>query len=87
MPSEPLSIDWNQMSKLGLIERINKEILHPLGLSMSRDVETGHSTKVYIADDGFWEYDPTLPSTVLSDEDVRVVLAGMVFTLLNNQQP
>ncbi|HGK7310691.1 TPA: hypothetical protein ACJ51G_000661 [Aeromonas hydrophila subsp. hydrophila] len=30
-------INWNQASELGLIVRINREILHPLGLSMSRD--------------------------------------------------
>lgn len=30
-------INWNQASELGLVVRINREILHPLGLSMSRD--------------------------------------------------
>lgn len=52
------TIDWNQMSQLGLIERINREILHPLGLAMSRIVETGHSAKILISDDGEWEYHP-----------------------------
>ncbi|WP_436718977.1 DUF7415 domain-containing protein, partial [Vibrio cholerae] len=34
-------IDWNKMSELGLIEKINREILHPLGLAITRNVETG----------------------------------------------
>lgn len=49
-------IDWNQASELGLIVRINKEILHPLGLAMSRDIDTGVSEAIYIAEDGIWEY-------------------------------
>lgn len=31
------TINWSQASELGLIVRINREILHTLGLSMSRD--------------------------------------------------
>lgn len=62
------SIDWNDMSELGLIERINKEILHPLGLSMSREVESGHSKKIFIADDGYWEYPTDRASTIIPDE-------------------
>jgi len=50
------TIDWNQMSELGLIVRINKEILHPLGLALSRNTETGSSDAVLVADDGAWEY-------------------------------
>lgn len=51
-------INWNIASKLGLIERINTEILHPMGLAMSRNPETGASENLLIAEDGFWEYDP-----------------------------
>ena len=72
-----LHIDWNQMSELGLIERINREILHPLGLAVSRDVETGHSTKILIADDGCWEYDPHMETTIISDNEVRLKLTAM----------
>lgn len=28
-------INWNQASEMGLIERINTEILHPLGLAIN----------------------------------------------------
>lgn len=71
------SINWNQMSELGLIERINREILHPLGLAVSRDVETGTSTKVLVADDGVWEYPSDMQTTIISDEDVQSKLAEM----------
>ena len=54
------TIDWNMMSKLGLIERINREILHPLGLAVSRTVETGVSEQILIADDKKWEYSPDM---------------------------
>lgn len=74
------SIDWNQMSELGLIERINREILHPLGLAVSRELETGHSVAIFVADDGIWEYHEDLPSTILTDEDVKSRLATMVET-------
>lgn len=65
------TIDWNEMSKLGLIERINREICHPLGLAISRDVETGISRNILISDDGAWEYDPEMETTILSDDEVR----------------
>lgn len=49
-------LDWNDMSELGLIVRINTEILHPLGLALSRNPATGASEAVLIAPDGKWEY-------------------------------
>jgi len=64
-------IDWNKASELGLIERINREILHPLGLAMSRNPETGVSESLMIADDGVWEYDPEMKSSIKTDKEVR----------------
>lgn len=49
-------IDWNEASKRGLIERINTEVLHPIGLAMFRVPDTGVSPGLLIADDGVWEY-------------------------------
>lgn len=49
-------IDWNEASKRGLIERINTEVLHPIGLAMFREVETGLSPGLLISEDGAWEY-------------------------------
>lgn len=55
------------MSDLGLVERINREVLHPLGLAMTRNPETGFSESVLVADDGFFEYSEDLETTVISD--------------------
>ncbi len=71
------SINWNQMSQLGLIERINREVLHPLGLAVSRDIKTGTSEKVLVADDGIWEYSSDMQTTVISDDEVKAKLVNM----------
>lgn len=65
---KPLELlDWNELSKRGLIRRINTEILHPLGLAMNRVPETGVSTGAYVSPDGVWEYPkpPERPSVLL----------------------
>jgi len=56
MSKELELLDWNELSKRGLIRRINTEILHPLGLAMNRVPETGISTGAYVSPDGLWEY-------------------------------
>ncbi len=60
------------MSELGLIERVNKEILHPLGLGMSRNPETGFSEAVLIADDGIFEYGKSVVlKPILTKEEIQ----------------
>ena len=49
-------IDWNQASELGLVERINTEVLHPLGLAMARNPDDGTSPCVLVADDRVFKY-------------------------------
>jgi hypothetical protein len=49
-------IDWNVASELGLIRKINRYILHPLGLAMSRNPDNGHSECILVADDGIFNY-------------------------------
>lgn len=49
-------IDWNELSRRGLLVRINREILHPLGLSVCRDPATGLSPGAVVSDDGVWVY-------------------------------
>lgn len=71
------AINWNQMSELGLIEKINTEILHPLGLAISRNTKTGCSENVLISDDGAWEYDPKMKTTIISDVQVKAKLSEM----------
>lgn len=53
-------ISWNELSERGLIIRINKEILHPIGLAVFRDPNTGISQGALIAPDGLWEYDQSI---------------------------
>lgn len=50
-------IDWNEISRLGLLERINREIMHPLGFAIYRNPEDGTSGGALIAPDGIWEYE------------------------------
>ena len=72
--SENKTIDWNQASEMGLIERINREVLHPLGLAMTRNPENGKSESLLVADDGFWEYDPEMESGIISNEEIKAIL-------------
>jgi hypothetical protein len=71
------TIDWNQLSELGLQERINREILHPLGLAVMRNPEDGTSSGALIADDGVWEYSPELDTKIISDGEVKDKLNSM----------
>ena len=49
-------IDWNEISRLGLLERINREIMHPLGYAVCREVESGRSPGALVSEDGPWVY-------------------------------
>jgi hypothetical protein len=49
-------VDFNYLSDAGLIYKINKEILHPVGLALGFDPSTGKSSGAYVAPDGEWEY-------------------------------
>lgn len=48
-------VDFNQLSDWGLIHKINKEVLHPLGLALSRDID-GTSPGALVAPDLVFEY-------------------------------
>lgn len=48
-------IDWTEISKRGLLMRINREIMHPLGLAVFRD-DTGISEGAFVSPDGKWVY-------------------------------
>lgn len=54
--SKPEIIDWNEISRRGLLVRINQEIMHPLGLAICRDPSTGMSSGALVSDDGPWVY-------------------------------
>jgi len=54
--NKPKVIDWNEISRLGLLERINREIMHPLGYAVCRDVDSGRSPGALVSEDGPWVY-------------------------------
>jgi hypothetical protein len=54
--NKPKVIDWNEISRLGLLERINREIMHPLGYAVCREVESGRSPGALVSEDGPWVY-------------------------------
>lgn len=69
-------IDWNKASELNLIERINREVLHPLGLAMCRNPETGISEGLLISNDGLWCYEePEMdPDKIFTNADIQKAL-------------
>lgn len=72
------NINWNQASELGLIVRINREVLHPLGLAMTRNPENGVSEMLLVSPDGIWEYDQQLMTNapIVSEEEARAKIAA-----------
>lgn len=54
--NKPEVIDWNEISRRGLLVRINREIMHPLGLAVCRDPTTGTSPGAVVSNDGPWVY-------------------------------
>lgn len=54
--NKPKVIDWNEISRLGLLERINREIMHPQGYAVCREVESGRSPGALVSEDGPWVY-------------------------------
>lgn len=67
-------LDWTELSALGLVVRINAEILHPLGLAIFRDPASGISAGAMISPDGKWEYAPDVIDGLrvrLSDHSVK----------------
>jgi len=74
------SIDWNEASELGLIEKINREVLHPLGLAMTRNPETGVSENLLISEDGKWEYAQEMKTKILPDHEVKKMISDKFTT-------
>lgn len=77
--SDVKEINWNQLSELGLLRKINRDVLHPLGLAISRNVETGFSEVILAAADGVWEYsEDILKKPDLTEVEIRERLAEML---------
>ena len=72
------SIDWNQMSELGLIRRINTNVLNPIRLAICRNPDTGTSDLVLVAEDGVWEYSSDISTKpLISNEEIKSKLNEM----------
>lgn len=62
-------VNFKQLSDLGLIVEINHKILHPLGLALCYDEETGISAGALVADDFVWEYGD---DNIISDAENKI---------------
>lgn len=81
------TIDWNDMSNLGLIQHLNEQILHPIGLAISRDPITGISEKVIVAEDGFFVYDSrTIAPINFDDQRIKQHLKKLLETKEANKK-
>lgn len=82
------TVDMNKLSKWGLIYKINKEVLHPLGLALSRDPDSGISEGCFIdsSDDLYWEYSDDLIKS--NEEKLQYFLDNRVeiLTKINKEE-
>lgn len=53
-----MMVNFQTLSEMGLLWKINKEILHPLGLALCRDRHGNISPGALVAEDGAWMYTP-----------------------------
>lgn len=73
-----IKLNWNEISELGLLERINDEIMHPLGLAVFRVSEDGSSGGALVADDRVWEYADRSKLKNFTIEQVKDKLEAML---------
>lgn len=73
-----MQVDWNKLSELGLLERFNREILHPLGIAAFFNPETGQSGGALISNDGEFEYAPNMPTKITPNDEVRAKIKAHV---------
>jgi hypothetical protein len=62
-----VTVDFSKLSQWGLIAKINHDILHPLGLSLSYDVNSGVSEGCLVAPDLYFE----VPEDLLKEPNKR----------------
>ncbi len=83
MEMKTKTVDWNKLSEWGLLYKINKNVLHPLGLALSRNPETGFSENCMIdpSEDLMWEYEKSL--TENNEEKFAYFLNNRIEILTN----
>lgn len=71
------TIDWNEISRRGLLERINREIMQPAGLAAFRVVETGVSPGAQVLPDRSMHSDDQHTDDVAVDRFAAALKAKM----------
>jgi len=71
-------INWNQLSELGLLEEINRKVLHKHGIAATRNPDNGASDFLIVADDRVFEYSQDIESTLKTDKEIQQALDLMV---------
>ena len=77
----PVTVTFKELSEWGLIYKINKEILHPLGLSLAWMPTYKISLGANLAPDLVWEYPEEM--TVKNEEKYRYFLENREEILQN----
>lgn len=72
------TVDWNQLSELGLQERINRQVLLPLGLGITRLTSNGTSPGCVVAENGGQFYFTGETKDVLTDDQIRARIQQMI---------
>ena len=62
-----VTVDFSKLSQWGLIAKINHDILHPIGLALSYDVNSGVSEGCLVAPDLYFES----PKDLLKEHNKR----------------
>ncbi|WP_349043644.1 DUF7415 domain-containing protein [Brucella melitensis] len=75
-------LDWNQLSAYGLLVALNYRVFHPVGLAIARDVGTGSSPYLLVAEDGVWEYS----SEVLEEAIAKLKSFELVVPFLTDRE-
>ena len=72
------TIDWNQLSELGLQERITRQVLLPLGLGITRLTGNGTSPGCVVADGGGAFHFTGESKDVLTDDQIKARIQQMI---------
>lgn len=67
-------LTFREASELGLIQKLNREVLHPMGLALCWNPETNLSEGFLVSEEGEWKYDD---SVVVKPFDPKALEAAL----------
>lgn len=73
------TVNWNEASKLGLVDKINEQVLHPIGMSITRNSNSGASPCILKNNGGEWEHE--------NEYEINAFLREGVATFFDNGEP